>query len=524
MKSIFRVLGLLVFCFGSVASGETIHQVGPDCVLKTDDATWTVSWASFDQDKVVSFGDYQYALYWDEDCVLTLVRRDLRTNKFQPLRLEDHVLAAGLPKEYRKDGHRNVVLGISPGDGRIHLSWGHHNNNLNYTRSVEGFVTSPPATITAAHFEPEQPLAANEPRSVTYPRFVNDHQDNLYFFCRNGIAGDGDIAFFEYDAEHGKWSLIANQLLSSKGFFAEWGEEGSHNRSAYMHDLLFDGKGRLHLTWIWREWDENPDDETRWHRCYGSNHDLNYAYSDDCGRTWKNNGGVQIADTRRGEKISIESDGIVVWKIPVFSWMLNQCAMTLDSHNNPHVATLHMEEIFKPADLQTMTDKLDPTQRYRQNYYHYWRGEDGAWHRSKALTQYEYHARPAIVAAPDDTIIIYFQTGGEGIRCHTALAADDWAEWRTAQLAGPEYTYTDASKPDRRRLREHNILSITADPRAQMSGRGFAFIDVGVQRLTDVVFRAADPSNFPKSISTNSTCNGIRSLDDNVRTEALSAP
>ncbi len=523
MKSIFKILGLLVFCFGSVASGETIHQVGPDCVVKTDDNIWSVSWASFDQDKVVSYGDYQYALYWDEDLVLTLVRRNLKTNGFQQLRMEDFVLAAGLPKEYAKDGHRNVVLGISPGDGRLHLSWGHHNDNLFYTRSVKGFVTSPPATISADDFEPEQPLAPNEPKSVTYPRFVNDNKDKLYFFCRNGIAGAGDIAFFEYNATNGTWSLIADQLLSSKGFYPDWGEKGSHNRNAYMNDLLFDGNGRLHLTWLWREWDENPDKRARWHRSYASNHDLNYAYSDDYGRTWKNNAGVQIADTRRGERISIDSEGIVVWKIPPFSWMLNQCGMTLDSHNNPHVATVHMEKVFKPENLQTMTDKLDPTQRYRQNYYHYWRDDDGTWHRSQPLKQYAYHARPAIVAAPDDTIIIFFQTGGRGIRCHTALANDNWSRWQTAQLAGPEYTYTDASKPDRRRLREHNILSITADPRAQMSGQGFAFIDVDVQRLEDMAFGAADPTDSSKSISTNSTCNGIRSLDGNVCSEVLSA-
>ncbi len=489
MKRIYSGF-LMGFCL--IAGCAATPPAVPNHVLKVDDAIWPVSWASFDQDKVISYGDYQYALYWDDDRVLALVRRNLKTDAFQQIRFENYILAEkhGNDERYSLDGHRNVVLGISPGDGRLHLSWDHHNNELHYTRSHKGFLTSPPRVISVADFEPEQPIADQEPASVTYPRFVNGHEGDLYFFCRDGISGDGDIVFYEYDAASGKWTRIADRLLSGEGFYAGWGEQGSTMRNAYLQELLFDKKGRLHLTWIWRERDTNPDESKRWGHTYASNHDLNYAYSDDHGRTWKNNAGVQIADTRLGEQISIDSEGIVVFEIPVFSWVINQCGMALDSKGNPHVAMLQMETVYQPENRLTMSDRMDESQQPRQNYFHYWRDDAGQWHRSKMLKKYKHHARPAIVVAPDDTVIIYFQTGGDGIRCHVARAQDHWTEWRTARLAGPDCTYEDASKPDRQRMDRDGVLSITVDPRAQQSGKGLAFLDVSVQRLVDSVFKS----------------------------------
>lgn len=101
-----------------------------------------------------------------------------------------------------------------------------------------------------------------------------------------------------------------------------------------MHDLLFDHRGRLHVTWVYREAGQT----------WASKHDLHYAYSDDQGRRWKNNAGDVIADTRAGGQILLDTPGIVVREIPVYSWLMNQCAMTLDSANRPHVATYHMSD------------------------------------------------------------------------------------------------------------------------------------------------------------------------------------
>ncbi len=443
----------------------------PDEAVIADDSAWAAfNWASFDQDKVVSLNGYQYGVYWDADRLLTVARRDLETGDVDVLRFDEYVLAEGLSESQQRNGHRNTVVGMSPGDGRLHLSWDHHNNDLNYTRSREGFLTDPPVEMSAGDFEPQQPLMQDAPQRVTYPRFFNDHEDNLYFFYRSGGSGAGDIAIFEYDDAHGAWSIISDRLFGREGVYPPWND--SESRNAYMHDLLFDNEGRLHITWVYREVAAS----------WASNHDLHYAYSDDQGRTWKNNDGEVIADTREGEQITIDSPGIVVWEIPVFSWLMNQCAMTLDSNNNPHVATYHMEEPYEPEDLQhgPPAEALD-----RLNYYHYWRDSNGEWHRSEPLPM-PTRRRPMIVAAPDDTIVIYFATN-DGFMCHVARAEDNWSEWESFRLTTSEFTATDATKPDRRLLAQENILSFTADPRAEQEGRGFAFLDWNMERLVEAI-------------------------------------
>lgn len=444
--------------------------LSPDRVAPVEENVWGMNWASFDQDKVVSYGGYQYSVYWAADLVLSVARRNLETDEVQTVRLENYILAAGKAASQQRNGHRNTVIGISPGDGRIHLSWDHHVDDLNYTRSRSGLLTDPPAQISAADFEPRQPIMDGAPQRVTYPRFLNDRADNLFFVYRSGGSGRGNTTFFEYDAAEGDWSLISDTLFGLEGVYPPWNNSASRN--AYMHDLLFDDNGRLHITWVFRE-------EAR---TWASNHDLHYAYSDDRGRSWKNNAGEEIADTRRGERITIDSPGIVVREIPVFSWLMNQCSMALDSNNNPHVATYHMQDPYVPEDLQ----HNPPSHvRDRLNYYHYWRDNDGQWHRSEPLPMLG-GARPQIVSGPDDTLVMYFRTG-DGFFAHVARADDGWRKWRTIRLTRPEFTCGDISKPDRRRLLEEGILSFTANPKAQEEGTGYVFLDFDMKRILDAV-------------------------------------
>ena len=87
-----------------------------------------------------------------------------------------------------------------------------------------------------------------------------------------------------------------------------------------------------------------------------------------------------------------------------------------------------------------------------------------------------------IIAAPDDTMLMYFSTD-EGFKAHVARAADRWSRWQTLQLTGPEFVVNDATKPDRRLLRDRGILSFTVDPHGQQSGRGIAILDFRLERL-----------------------------------------
>lgn len=450
----------------------------PDEAITSDTRAWPhFNWLSFDQDKVASFNGYQYSIYSDADRQLCLVRRHIESGVVDVLRFEDYVLADGRPESQQRNAHRNAVLGLSPGDGRLHLSWDHHNDDLNYTRSRAGFLTEPPTEITVADFEPRQPLVEGAAQRVTYPRFFNDHEDNLFFFYRSGGSGRGDIFIFAYDDRVGEWIAVSDRLFGQEGLYPAW--DNSDSRNAYMHDILFDDAGRLHVTWVYREVAAT----------WASNHDLHYAFSDDRSQTWKNNAGVIIADTRAGERITIDSPGIVVREIPVFSWLMNQCAMTLDSNNNPHVVTFHLEDAFVPEDLRH-DPPAEAAQRLR--YFHYWRDANGDWHRSAPLPM-SGRRRPMVAAAADDTLVIYFSTDA-GFVCHVARAENNWSDWRSFRLTGPEWGVNDTTKPDRRRLRDDNTLSFSADPLAAEDGSGFGFLDFDIRRIVAFTAEQGKPS------------------------------
>ena len=439
----------------------------PDKVIHVDSDVWPYfNRASFDQDKLVSYGDYQYTIHWDSDMVLVVVRRDLRDDTVQTLRFPNYQLSVN-----PRDGHRNAVLGISPADGRLHMSWDHHNNDLRYTRSRAGFLTHPPGEISAADFEPQQPLTPDAPQRVTYPRFFNDPDENLFLLYRTGSSGRGDSVMSGYDADRGTWSLISCQLFSQEGIYPPW--NNSPSRNAYLHDVLFDSTGRLHITWVYREAGKT----------WASNHDLHYACSDDDGLTWKNNAGETIADVSKNKPILLDDPGIVVREIPVYSWLMNQCAMALDTQNQPHVATFKGPEPFIPKELE---HNPPAEAAERLTFYHYWRDTDGGWHSSNPIPvpdrEHGRIRRPNLVLDQDNNVYLYWAST-QGYLCHAALAKDRYEKWATFPLTGPEFLCVDACKHDRRLLRNRGILSFSAEPATPGDKKGYAILDFELKHL-----------------------------------------
>ena len=427
--------------------------------IALDEDAWRWNSASWDQEKIVSFGHFQYTVYWDSDRIFVLARRDLRNNTVQTLRLPQSTLTSD-------DPHRNTCLGISPGDGRLHISWDHHNNPLHYTRSRPGFLTDPPKQITVDDIEPEQPITEDRAivSRVTYPRFLSDAQEDLFLWYRQGGSGNGDNYLHRYRAKDGTWSLVG-KVFSSRGIYAPW--NNSESRNAYFHDLLFDSKNRLHATWVYREMSAT----------WASNHDLHYAYSDDSGRTWHNNAGQKIADTAEDDPIELSDPGIVVREIPVFSWIMNAGCMALDSKNRPHVITYKLPSPQKPDELA----HNPPAEIFQDlRFVHYWRSEDGTWRGGEPIVETEEGnvARGDIVFGADDTLyFVHPDRKRAGFRCLESRAADEWQRWRTHLLPVENVSGRDASKHDRGLWTKEGILSFTA----QFGRQGFGIIDLRLQ-------------------------------------------
>jgi len=440
-----------------VASGD---QDGPWRLQKkitVDDEAWGWNWASWDQEKIATFGHYQYTVYWDADKVLVLVRRDLRDNGCQVLRLPAFRLT-------NNDAHRNTCLGVSAADGRLHLSWDHHNDPLRYTKSRAGFLTRPPNRMDVADIEPAQPMLAEAKMEtrVTYPRFLMDRQGNLFCFYRVGGSGNGNNYLQRYDANEAKWTRLG-MVFSSRGTYTPW--KSSKSRCAYLHDILFDRRNRLHATWVYREVAAS----------WASNHDLHYAYSDDRGLTWHNNAGKKIADLSAGDPIELNDRGLVVHKIPVYSWLMNAACMALDSRNRPHVVTFKSPVLHQPEKL-----KHNPPGGIRKGlcFYHFWRDDDGTWRGGDPIDpRGSLTKRPDVVFDEQDTLYFFYPTK-QGFRCMVSQVRDKWGTWSSHQMTGPDLTSNDATKHDRVRWRDEGMLSFTA----QTQPTGFAILDFAMKR------------------------------------------
>lgn len=464
----------LIFCLSCHSNRNLVREGGisksPIRTINVDEEAWPAfNWAAFDQDKVISYQGYQYSAYWDADKVLVVTRRNLTDHQVQALRLEQHQLTIN-----PNDRHRNIVVGISPGDGRLHLSWDHHANDLRYTKTRSGFLTQPPEQMSVTDFEAAQPLAEGAPQRVTYPRFLNDNDGRLFMMYRSGGSGNGRTVVARYDDAEGHWTVASGFLFGSEGVYAPW--DSSRSRNAYLNEVLFDKNNRLHVSWTYRETGSS----------WASNHDLHYAYSDDNGRTWMNNAGQKIADLDTGDAIELDDPGIVVRDIPVYSWLMNNCAMVLDSKNQPHLVHYKLDGTFRPDKLEhSPPDSI----RARMQFFHYWRDTDGSWHTNGPLALPEglTITRPDLVMGPNDEAIITWASN-RGFRSLIGDARKKWEDWRLLELTGPEYTSNNACKHDRWLLRERGIYSFTADPNGDKeNSSGYAILDFDLADLASAL-------------------------------------
>lgn len=415
--------------------------------------------ASFDQDKVISFGDYQYTVYWDANSQLTVGRR--RIDGSEPPQTVH--LPESLPpdsqldhrgnKPMNQDGHNNSVLGVSPGDGRLHLSYANWSSPLNYTRSVADFLTDPPATIEPRHFEARQPMTGNDSKRAAYPRFFNDPDGSLFMHHRHGSSGHGWSFLLRYDDASGSWNQIGpGPVFAAEGDYAP---THTNRRNAYLDSILSDRSGRFHVAWTWREQSHGHD----------ANHGLHYAYSDDCGETWHNNAGEIIGRPAANEGIGIESPGIIVADIPIGTWNINQCGMTLDSKAQPHVVKQHL-----PVDMAFFDGRGGyPSMEVRSQLrlYHYYRDVKGDWQVSEALPPppgMVFGPRPDIVIDRKDNLLIYWPSREKkGIFGYVATASTQWTDWALVQLGDERINSKDGLTHDRNRLRNEGILSFYID-------------------------------------------------------------
>lgn len=311
----------------------------------------SVNSVGINRNSLVTAGGYQFIAFYDSNTV-RLGRRASNATGASAWSVFD----TGLAPNNITDDHDNVAIAVD-GNGRLHMSWGMHNNAMNYRTSagsVLGASWSNAALNLTAPAYWAGTTATND-NSVTYPEFYNvPKSKDLLVVYRQGVSGNGDSWFARYDAETD--SFVKNRVIAGS----------TTNVNAYLNRLAYDDAGLLKATWTWRS---TPEFQT--------NHNTVYGESPDNGLTWRNQSGTSYA-------LPItESAAQIVVPIPQQSTLINQSTMTLDNDGNPVLATW-----YAPKAAQG-----DHTRQYMLNYF-----EDGAWKTSQITD------RPTEAKQTDSTV------------------------------------------------------------------------------------------------------------------------
>lgn len=339
----------MTFLYLCSAYGELSVEKKGESIITENALEWTdsrygnlyMNSLSFQQDALITYNGYQYAAFYSANRYVAVSRRELPSGTWESFELTDY-------KQNTNDNHNTISMGISPSDGRIHLSFDHHTVPINYRISREGIATNPQS------FEWNQALFNNVTnrldgetvRDVTYPRFITAPDSTLVLIVRTGTSGSSDNRIWKYNND-GTWKNL--------GQFIE-GDYSEGTCTAYFHGLRFDNNNRLHAAWCWRETGSG-----------GMNHDLMYAYSDDYGKKWHDNNGNIVAESGR-QYISQNTASCKIWTIPTNTGLINQESMTIDSRGRVHVLS---REDVSGKNMQL----------------HYFRDTLGEWHRGNTGIQ-----------------------------------------------------------------------------------------------------------------------------------------
>ncbi|MGW2515131.1 BNR repeat-containing protein [Streptomyces scopuliridis] len=402
----------------------------------------TFNGQTYQNEALTSLNGWQYATYVNHEGRVCAARRRLPDGAWQRIVFGDYVID-------HNDVHNVPVIGICPADATIHLAFDHHNSPLHYRVSQPDTAASgetvewSEALFSATTSELVDGVKLTE---LTYPHFVTTPGGNLQMYYRLGMSGDGNTHVAEYRPGEGGWRTLG-EFLSGRGQFVD-----SDSRSAYHNGFDFDAVGRLHTTWVWRE-------SINLH----SNHDLQYAYSEDGGHTWCNGDGTRIGVTGQ-EPMNLESLGVTAWPI-AYGWgMMNQLTQTVDDRGRVHVVMWQQPPTAPARSVDMSTWR----------YIHYWRDEHGEWHQQQLPC---FGRKPTVLAHGGNLVLVFTKPadpdyhgrgkGGPGtdhqggpLYVFIASSENRWTTWREVYRSGDNFV--GEPRVDTHRWRESSVLSVYA--------------------------------------------------------------
>ncbi|KAF2738274.1 hypothetical protein EJ04DRAFT_509694 [Polyplosphaeria fusca] len=371
---------------------------------------------AFQQHALITFGDYQYVAFYATGPAgyghhyVNLGRRRVTPSvgDWQTFAFTDY-------DQKTLDEHNTISMGIS-GDGKIHLSFDHHDVPLNYRASTMGIAKTIPSQWTQSSFggsvTHSLPGSTGPWTPLTYPRFERTANGDLLMEFRIGQSGAGDSYIHRYSSSTGQWSTVGKYLQGQ-------------NNNAYINGFTSQD-GRLYVSWTVRE---TPDAST--------NHDFYFAMSEDDGRTWKASSGQTVS-----KPITPSTSGIKVFSIPQKSEIMNQEAQCADSKGRFH---------------GLMRDRSSGSAKW----YHYLRTADGKFTKNAinvAVSTPPYlQYRGKLAASGDNLMAIIPDAPKNTVTIWGSTAAGNFQDWKSLasipNMAGEPLI-------DYERLNTSDILSV----------------------------------------------------------------
>ncbi len=445
---------LCIPCVTTTRSQAALVRIGDGVVdasaltLRADPPN--VNGATFQQDAVHTFAEWQYVAYYDGDRHVCLARRHLPRGSWQVIRFLDYNFKSS-------DAHNVISLGICSRDGTIHLAFDHHVSPLHYRVSKAGVAThADEVTWSASVFGPvRSDLEQGKPIVITYPRFWSTPDGGLQFHYRRGTSGNGDNMLVDYRPDSGTWSNT-RQIDSRAGEYRD-DLGASRHRNAYPNGYDYDSAGRLQATWVWRE------------SAVGANHDLCYAYSDDGGKTWSSDLGQPIPGPAR-----IDTPFLTVEHITLRQGLMNNQAQAVDSKNRVHVVMWFSSTTTIPTakDGELLGPPAD------RRFHHFWREAPGVWHDD--VIPWVAGSRPRMYVDDHDNLFLIYgrlPTGGSLVGGYyapsdlviaTASARNRWQDWSIVmEEKGP---FINEMVADPSRWKADRILSVLVQDKPTAPG------------------------------------------------------
>ncbi|MFM9553616.1 MULTISPECIES: BNR repeat-containing protein [Streptomyces] len=392
---------------------------------------------AFQKNALLTYKGYQYAVWYTADRNAVVGRRVLGSGTWSTVKV-GHTLRYN-------DSHNVISMGVSKVDGRLHLNMDSHSDGFTYVKSVAGLMDNPAGlSWTTSRFgAPQSTLDGLALTSqFTYPQFVSMPDGKLQLSYRAGISGNGRNALAEYNGT--SWTNLGEWTASTGTYTSEHGS--STARNMYLHGIDYDRNGRLHAMFTWRE----QNGAVMCNSGGITNHDTGYVYSDDLGRTWRNNAGAVVGTTGGSDKVSVTDAGLVVDALNPDHSLMNQESQWTDSAGRPHAIISYVPGRFGQCTTNYVANRTANGRAFLVR-----KSASGPWTKTEIPVPLNSSQRTKLVMDKYNNAYALFPFG----RIAGATAASGHTDWKIL-FDGSGLNAFGEVVFDESRIAQDNVLSV----------------------------------------------------------------